>query len=142
MLGLALAWAGGVLEVRGKGHGEGGVGRSSSFATRCDALSHVEIFPRTDICSISSDTITTRHSSRPGYAFHALALPFWDGFLFSDSVFVRPPLPTGLHIHMGRSRAARSSLGIHRSFPGFYSPRSLRARDEGSSPAPRPHCRS
>jgi hypothetical protein len=26
MLGLALAWAGGVLEVRGEGHGEGGVG--------------------------------------------------------------------------------------------------------------------
>ncbi|KAJ7818370.1 hypothetical protein B0H13DRAFT_2133179 [Mycena leptocephala] len=50
--------------------------------------------------------------------FRALALPFLDGFLFSDSVFIP---------------AVRSSFGIHRSFQGFYSRRSLPARDEGCS---------
>ncbi|KAJ7818359.1 hypothetical protein B0H13DRAFT_2133150, partial [Mycena leptocephala] len=50
--------------------------------------------------------------------FRALALPFLDGFLFSDSVFIP---------------RVRSSFGIHRSSPGFYSRRSLRARDEGCS---------
>ncbi|KAJ7798015.1 hypothetical protein B0H13DRAFT_2298157 [Mycena leptocephala] len=50
---------------------------------------------------------------RPRTWFCVLALPFLDAFLFSDSVFVRPPFPTALHIHMGRSSVVRSSLGMH-----------------------------
>ncbi|KAJ7823875.1 hypothetical protein B0H14DRAFT_1307336 [Mycena olivaceomarginata] len=61
--------------------------------------------------------------------FHALALPFLDGH-------ARPLLPTALDIHMADpARCARlwESTTRARSFPGIYSPCSLRARDEGYS---------
>ncbi|KAJ7712185.1 hypothetical protein B0H14DRAFT_3638772 [Mycena olivaceomarginata] len=74
----------------------------------------------------------------PPDVFRTLVLPVLDGLFFSDSVFARSLLPTALHVHMGRSRAVRSSLGIHYPIPALvrpetHPPRSLRTRDEGCS---------
>ncbi|KAJ6552366.1 hypothetical protein B0H10DRAFT_1250806 [Mycena sp. CBHHK59/15] len=97
--------------------------RSSSLATRYDYPSRVEIFPRPDICSISPDTITTRHSSRPRTWFRALTQPFLDGhapspsdgavytYIWADSARCARPWGSVLVRSRGFTPRAPSALG-------------------------------
>ncbi|KAJ7088915.1 hypothetical protein C8R44DRAFT_441457 [Mycena epipterygia] len=100
MLGLALALAGGVLEVRGEGHGEGGVGgmarrteraarstwctwrRSSSLATRYDYPNRVRIFA---LSPRILSSLVIRHA--PGRAFACSRCLFWTAS-FSSTLFL------------------------------------------------------
>ncbi|KAJ7815019.1 hypothetical protein B0H14DRAFT_1413397 [Mycena olivaceomarginata] len=68
--------------------------------------------------------IRARHSSHPWTWFYALALPFLDSLFFS----ARPLLPMALHVHMGRSRAVCSSLGVHYPLPALVHSRGFTPR--------------
>ncbi|KAJ6522435.1 hypothetical protein B0H10DRAFT_377986 [Mycena sp. CBHHK59/15] len=169
MLGLALAWAGDVLEVRGGGRREGveeGGGCSKRGVTHggrstwCTRGRSAELFHRYSICSLSVAE-SRRDISASGYLLYFSGYYYHSSFVAPPAVVMYFPPPflavLGAHsgcpsflsgfarshclfstviralsfrrrciyIHMGGSRAVRSSLGIHypRSFvPGDLLP--------------------